>query len=138
MKFINNNPYGLDHSKVAKRFTGELTYLGTLCLDNNDNSPWSWYTAWSPDVDAGHKDFMGLRVDSEGMVIIGRNYEEFVKYLNIACAVCPKCDEAIYSSYRHHMRYCSCHHTFVDGGSAYVRTNSEKLISYNLLSGQWK
>lgn len=34
----------------------------------------------------------------------------------VTAVTCPKCGDTIYSRAPHDHRYCSCHHTFVDGG----------------------
>jgi len=139
MKIVDNNPYHYNHLKMAKTF-GECSFLGTFCLPSNDNLPITWYVAWNPDRSKGHKDFFGLGIDFVSPFIVGRDYEEFELLMIIPAIKCQLCQEVIYSSYRHDMRYCSCGSSYVDGGNiAYQRVGGQgKLGKLNLLLRTFK
>lgn len=47
-----------------------------------------------------------------------------LKGTKVNVVICPHCKDGIYSVARHDFHYCSCGHTFVDGGFDYTRCGS--------------
>ena len=112
------HPSGFDDARVAQ-LCGESSYIG-LSERAYAGEVWRWYVAWNPDRSKGHKDFFGI--NQSGDRITGHNWDEFQKILNVQAIYCPYCNEVNYSTYCHHMQYCSCGKTFADGGRAYMRS----------------
>lgn len=101
------------------RFLGEFTIKGEYI-------PVSVFFAENPDISQGHKNIFFLLVETARPMIGGMNLEEFEKYRYQNAIYCKKCDEVIYSKYRHHMHSCSCKSVSIDGGRDYMKVAQDE------------
>lgn len=149
VKIKVQNYVGLDHDKVSKNFSGDLTYIGDSVVKGNAGFvPAAVYKAANPDREKGHKDFMLIAslFDPNKMkttlVVTGR--EELDLHKEFDGVLCTKCNTALYSLTRHNFHDCGCdNRTFVDGGLDYMcfgATNMDavKIVKINILKGTVK
>lgn len=129
MKIKKNNWYGLNHERVNKMLSGDLTYLNDLCV-NGEYLPVSVYKAANPDKKKGHKKYVliGLAELSykKGYFVRGMSPKEMSKYRYQKAIHCSSCDETIYSVMRHHNKSCKCGSVSVDGGKDYFKYSYDK------------
>lgn len=135
------NYYGLDHAQVNKKFGGDLSYVGDMCLDSGHAV--AVYRAASPDRSKGHKEFMLLSVHDRGGVVSGMELKKIKEHSVHVAVLCTECNTVLYSVHRHHFHNCGCpNETFVDGGKAYLRCGAKdmskvKTGTYDVLTKKW-
>lgn len=122
---IVNNYHGLDHNAVTKKFEGNPTYVGDVCL--NLGHPVAVYHSKNPNRAKGHKDYMLISIDSRGGVVMGMDKAEMETHSIHEAVHCLKCNTVLYSVHRHHNNSCGCpNDTFIDGGKDYTRSGGVK------------
>lgn len=120
------NYFGLKHEEVCKKFEGDLTYIGDMCL--NSGKPVAVYRAKNPNTSKGHKEFMLLQVWDRQGIIAGMTREELKKHSKHQAMLCRACNTVLYSLQHHHYHTCGCENdTFVDGGKSYFRAGAMDL-----------
>lgn len=131
MKFNKEkfNHYGFNHKKVFKHFKhAELTYCNTFCVLDNYH-PAAVYYNRNPDREKNHKDYLLLftrvEFDEPQLVIAGLNTAEIEPYRYQEGLWCQKCDDVIYSVFRHDYRECECKANAIDGGRDYCRVSAD-------------
>jgi hypothetical protein len=120
MKISDLNYYGFDHDNVIKKFSGGLTYVTTMCIDNQ-YSPWAIYLAAAPDVSKGHKEYMLLCTRDGVGYVSGRTAEQLESQWVQGAIKCPVCKDIIISINRHDYTLCTCKACMIDGGRDYER-----------------
>lgn len=127
MKIKKTDYLPLDHSKIKTEFEGSPTFINYFSV-MGINSPVAVYRSENPNRKKGHKRYMFLFrrydpvTDKMGWTVSGsEKIDDRDRYR--AAVYCSKCDELVYSAYRHDMNKCSCGEKFIDGGEAYFRTN---------------
>jgi hypothetical protein len=115
------NMYGLDHDKVKAKFEGELTYKGTFAISKSSHAVAVYHNA-KPNIEKNHKEYMLLFLDarSGNLCVAGMTRDEMDKERYQNALHCLKCDEIIYSLYRHNDRQCHCGACMIDGGKNYT------------------
>lgn len=136
------NFYGLKHDEVAKRFEGDLSYVGDMCLETGQTV--AVYKAASPNKFKGHKKFMLLQIRTSGGGIVGgMDLKDIKKHSVHQAVLCTECNTVLYSVHRHHYHTCDCpNETFVDGGKDYLRAGAMsmekvKTGTYDVLTKTW-
>lgn len=119
------NYYGFDLEKVNKSLTGGLSYVGDACVDG---TPVSIYSVANPDRSQGHKDFVILWSNAEGVMVAGMDPEQMAQHTKHEALQCLLCGTVVYSVHRHHMNECGCPNgAFADGGKDYFRYGAAKM-----------
>lgn len=143
MKLAQENYYGLLHDKINERFSGDLTYVGDMCLEKSKVAV-AVYHAKTPDTSKGHKEYMLLQVYTKsGGVVAGRSKEEIEKESIHSAVHCLICDTVMYSLNRHNFTQCKCENrAFADGGKDYFRCGykeraNTKFGTYNVLTKEF-
>jgi hypothetical protein len=138
----NFNYYGFDHDKVISKFEGDLTYIGTFCIKNEDR-PRAIYFNSNPDRSKLHKDYMTLQSNGTGTYVSGIDKEDLEQYRYQYGLKCSICKDVIYSITRHSFRNCECKNCFVDGGRSYLRYGYEsgkdsiQSVKIDLITGEY-
>lgn len=125
---MKKNWYGFNHIKVNEMFTGELTYLNDMCI-NNEYRPVAVYKVDNPDKSKGHKEYLLLQTTPEGGLARGMTPEEIEPFRFQEGVICNLCQDVLYSIMRHDFRTCSCGNVSIDGGRDYTKINY-KTIGY--------
>lgn len=133
------NWYGFNHEVVRERFEGDLTYVCELPLTLKTGRgeirlPASLYKAANPNRDKGHKEYMALFRNGDGLMVTGRELPELSKDRYVYGMRCLECDDVIFSMTRHDFTRCSCGACFVDGGTDYFRAGAK---SFERTSKAW-
>ena len=135
IKKKNFNWYGFSHTKVKKKFEGDLSYCGTFSVKGFSN-PVAVYHSKNPNREKSHKDYLLLWNTSSGGFVSGMDAEEMKKERYQEGIYCTKCKELLYSVTTHDYRECSCGLCFVDGGKDYLRTNTQNIVLIDLITGK--
>ena len=114
------NIHNFDHSLVNKKYEGGLTYINDFIIHNR---PIAVYKVANPNLEKGHKEFFLIENFGfgKGGQVMGMTKEELKKYSKVQALHCLKCNTIIYSCSNHHVCYCNCGESFVDGGQLYFR-----------------
>lgn len=146
MKIKQENYYGFDHAKVAKKFSGGLTFCAYLCV-KGEYSPVAVYKAKNPDKSKGHKKYMLLQLDplnSGSGIVRGMDQKEINKFRYQEAIHCLNCDTVLYSINRHHCHGCGCDkEVTIDGGKDYTKIGYKpdsfyRMVTLDLLTGKIK
>lgn len=142
------NWYGFNHEKVRAHFEGDLAYVGTFCV-LDEEKPVAVYKNAKPNREKNHKDYLLLSVqdnlfeDAGGKIITlirGMDKREMGKWRYQQGVMCQQCDDIIYSVMRHDWRHCMCGDISVDGGRAYLKIGytdlPAKTVTIDLLTGK--
>lgn len=130
MKLILNNFYRFDIEQVAKKFGEVVKFCGTFTV-KNEYRPVAIFKMKNPDRKKGHKKFLSLQLLENGDGLIrGFEAKDLAQYRFQSGLHCNKCDEVIYSSFRHLMVHCTCGECSVDGGREYLRVSGK---DYNIV-----
>lgn len=126
------------YEKIPEVMSGDITYLGDTCV-RGSYEPVILLNARKPDLEKGHKPFPFLFFQGGSMMIGGLTEEEFnSSYRYQDAKHCTKCDEVIYSAYRHDCRHCSCGDVMIDGGRDYTRCSLNGVSGrIDFLTGQF-
>lgn len=124
MKINHDQPYwGFNNEKALERFKG-TKFIGEFCLVGK-SIPVAVYYSANPDRSKGHTDYFFLfqrKFDGKDHVVIsGLNAKEMEEHRYQDAIHCLKCDEVIYSKYRHDFHYCTCGSVAIDGGRDYTK-----------------
>lgn len=135
---MDTNYYGLKHDVVARQFSGDLTYITTMCIEDG-YKPWAVYHAANPDTSKGHKEYMLLQVEGKQGRVIGRTAEQMEPWWKQDAIQCELCKDVVFSINRHDMHYCECGACFIDGGREYCRRTVTSTIegSYHHLTKEF-
>lgn len=132
------NYHGFEHNKVNEMFGGELTYIGTFCV-NQEYEPVAVYRARKPDKSKGHKEFMLLQRNNRGGIVRGMTRYQLNKHRYQHGMQCTGCEDVIYSVMRHDYRECHCRNASIDGGKDYIRASGTgRGVTIDLLTGKVK
>lgn len=138
MKLQIKNPYSFNHKNINKKFSGGLTFINTFCI-KNDYHPVAVYKADKPDKSKGHKKYLLIEIREGGHGLVRGMTEKEMKEERYRAGVhCPRCDDVIFSSYRHDYSTCSCGECSVDGGKDYFKVvgMTGKPVRIDLIKGK--
>jgi hypothetical protein len=137
------NYFNLDHGAVAKKYEGDLSFIGYMCL--NAGPTVAVYRAANPNFEKGHKEFMLLSISEGGGFVSGRTKKSILNEAKHTAVRCLECNTVIYSLNRHHYNTCGClNDVFIDGGKeAYSRVGAKDLTlieigTYNALTKRYR
>ena len=118
--------YKFSTEKVKERFSGELSYVNTFCL-NGEDEPVAVYLAANPDRSKGHKDYVLLQISinptskKTEALVRGLDFQDMDKHKIQTGIECKHCGDVIFSRARHDFCYCECNKVAIDGGKLYTR-----------------
>jgi len=124
MKIIKGRYYEnrIKYDELHKKIEGDVVLLGDMCVFGN-YEPVLMMHARNPNREKGHKEFPFLLFQHGSLFISAMDADRFEEYRYQDAVHCEKCDEVIYSMYRHDYRHCSCGHVMIDGGRDYTRSS---------------
>lgn len=133
MKINWHIPYlGIEHHEEAIKMLGATRFLGEFCICGS-YAPVAMYYSKNPDTSKGHKQFPYLTMRHNILFVGALDKKEFEKFRYQQAAHCKKCDEVIYSKYRHDFHYCSCDSVSIDGGRDYLKILHEDDAIYEIV-----
>lgn len=107
----------------ADRFLGEF-YLsqryGTVAMFYSEN----------PDLKKGHKPFPFIFSKENKLYIGALSDLDFQKFRYYNALFCHKCENVIYSKYRHDFQTCRCESISIDGGKDYIKVSAMSNAEY--------
>jgi hypothetical protein len=135
MKLKKINWYGFNHEVVANRFK-DTEYVNTFCV-LGEYYPVAVYRCLKPNRKKKHKDYLLLQIindpdsleygakDKRVLIVRGMDQAQMNEFRYRDALHCKRCDDVIYSIYRHHMHSCSCNSVAVDGGDDYLKISGD-------------
>lgn len=139
---------GLNHEAVAKKFSGDLTFVNYMNVGKDGDLVAAVYHAAKPNRELGHKEFMLLWkyfdyvTEKEQWMVSGMEREQIEKHAIVEGMMCLDCNTALWSLNRHHYHTCGCkNETMVDGGKDYLRAGAKKIartqvVTINLMTDE--
>jgi hypothetical protein len=116
-------------------------YINDISIKRKDgewaNNAVALFYSENPDKSKGHKHYVYLFHNlADDNLYVGGADELDDETRFISAILCDKCDELIYSAYRHDYTECSCGKTFIDGGRDYSRYSPGKLLKFDLFENK--
>jgi len=127
------NYHGFDIKKACEQIEGDLTYLGTFCIQGN-YTPCAVFSNANPNRAKGHKPYCFLLVENKQILIGGMESDQMEQERYQTGLYCKLCKTTIYSVNRHDFRFCKCKdkdcQIAIDGGKDYTNISYGKDAAY--------